>query len=58
MMRFEKEKTNTENASSPKPIEAAVSKIEAALRLAVGPTHLQCLLNASKAAKLRQSTAP
>ena len=40
MMRFEKEKTNTENASSPKPIEAAVSKIEAALRLAVGPTHL------------------
>jgi len=35
-------------------IEAAGSKVEAARRLGVSPSHLQYLLNQSKAAKLKQ----
>ena len=35
-------------------IEAAGSKVEAARRLGVSPTHLQYLLNQSKAAKIGQ----
>ncbi|MBX3033566.1 MAG: sigma-54-dependent Fis family transcriptional regulator [Bdellovibrionaceae bacterium] len=37
-------------------IEAAGSKVEAARRLGVSPSHLQYLLNQSKAAKLKQET--
>lgn len=54
LAEWEEQKSKAKISYIMETIEAAGSKVEAARRLGVSPTHLQYLLNQSKAAKIGQ----